>query len=308
MDLVDYSEERFNEIVAEYRAFAENLDAPDIRFVPLSALEGDNVVNPSEQMDWYAGPPLLELLETVEIAHDANLSDLRLPVQYVNRPHLDFRGYCGTLEAGILRPGQAVKALPSGKRSQVARIVTFDGDLEEAYPGQAVTVTLTDEIDLSRGDWLVAADAEVTQASALEADIVWMHENALEPGRLYDFKLGTQEVAGRVVEIDYQIDVNSLAQMPAAALALNAIGRCRVELTASVPLDDYRRSPGTGSFVVIDRLSNVTVGAGLIRGAAAGREASGEVDWQAFEVEFNALIRKHFPHWEAKDVRELFKR
>ncbi|MCE3025566.1 sulfate adenylyltransferase subunit CysN [Salinicola sp. DM10] len=307
MDLVDYAEARFDEIVAEYRAFAEKLDARDIRFVPLSALEGDNVVNPSEQMDWYADPPLLELLETVEIAHDANLSDLRLPVQYVNRPHLDFRGYCGTLEAGILRPGQAVKALPSGKRSRVARIVTFDGDLEEAYPGQAVTVTLEDEIDLSRGDWLVAADAEVTQASALEADIVWMHENALEPGRLYDFKLGTQEVAGRVAEIDYQIDVNSLAQLPAEQLALNAIGRCRVELTASVPLDDYRRSPGTGSFVVIDRLSNVTVGAGLIRGAAAGREVSGEVDWQAFEVEFNALIRKHFPHWEAKDLRTVLR-
>ncbi|WP_445380966.1 elongation factor 1-alpha C-terminal domain-related protein, partial [Salinicola avicenniae] len=306
-DLVDYSEARFNEIVAEYREFAEKLDAKDIRFVPMSALEGDNVVNKSEHLSWYAGPALLELLETVEVAHDANLSDLRLPVQYVNRPNLDFRGYCGTLEAGILRPGQTVKALPSGKQSTVERIVTYDGDLEEAYPGQAITVTLTDEIDISRGDWLVAADAEVAQSSALEADIVWMHDTALEPGRLYDFKIGTQEIAGKVASIDYQIDVNTLEQREADQLPLNGIGRCRVELTASVPLDDYRKSPGTGSFVVIDRLTNITVGAGLIRGAAEGAAISGEVDWQAFELEFNALIRKHFPHWEAKDMRAFLK-
>ncbi|MDI4637917.1 MULTISPECIES: sulfate adenylyltransferase subunit CysN, partial [Halomonadaceae] len=187
MDLVDYSEDRFNEIVAEYRAFAENLNAPDIRFVPLSALTGDNVVNGSDNMPWYRvdgepGTPLLSLLETVEVAHDSNLSDLRLPVQYVNRPNLDFRGYCGTLAAGILRPGQAVKALPSNKTSKIERVVTFDGDLEAAYPGQAITVTLEDEIDISRGDWIVAADAEVPMSNAFEADIVWMHETALEPG------------------------------------------------------------------------------------------------------------------------------
>ncbi|GHB28823.1 sulfate adenylyltransferase subunit CysN [Salinicola rhizosphaerae] len=314
MDLVDYAESRFDEIVAEYRAFAKKLDATDIRFVPMSALEGDNVVNRSEKMDWYRvdgqpGPALLELLETVEVAHDANLSDLRFPVQYVNRPNLDFRGYCGTLEAGILRPGQSVKALPSGKLSTVERLVTYDGDLEEAYPGQAITVTLKDEIDISRGDWLVAADADVAQSSALEADIVWMHDTALEPGRLYDFKIGTQEIAGKIAAIDYQIDVNTLEHQAAESLPLNAIGRCRVALTASVPLDDYRKSPGTGSFVVIDRLTNITVGAGLVRGALddAGESGEHEVDWQAFEVEFNALIRKHFPHWEAKDIGQLLK-
>ncbi|WP_110655595.1 sulfate adenylyltransferase subunit CysN [Salinicola halimionae] len=316
MDLVGYSQARFDEIVADYREFAEKLDARDIRFVPMSALDGDNVVNRSEHMPWYRvdgapGPAMLELLESVEVIHDSNLSDLRLPVQYVNRPNLDFRGYCGTLEAGILRPGQAVKALPSGKLSTIDRIVTFDGDLEEAYPGQAITVTLTDEIDISRGDWLVAADAEVEQSRALAADIVWMHDAALEPGRLYDFKIGTQEIAGKIAAIDYQIDVNTLEHHDAASLPLNAIGRCRVELTASVPLDDYRKSPGTGSFVVIDRLSNITVGAGLIRGAVEesthSSAADGEVDWQAFEVEFNALIRKHFPHWEAKDMGELLK-
>ncbi|GAB2797375.1 sulfate adenylyltransferase subunit CysN [Halomonas shantousis] len=317
MDLVDFSEQRYDEIVAEYRQFAEKLDARDIRFVPMSALEGDNVVNKSERTPWYQvdgeqGPALLELLESVEIDRDKNLRDLRFPVQYVNRPNLDFRGYCGTLEAGILRPGQAVKVLPSGKSSKVERIVTFDGDLEQAAPGQAITVTLDDEIDISRGDWLVAANDQVALAHTLEADIVWMHENALEPGKLYDIKLATRDLSGQVFAIDYQIDVNTLDHHPAERLTLNAIGRCRLELTAEVPVDDYRTSPGTGSFIIIDRLTNVTVGAGMVRGVAEGEggqyDARGEVDWQAFELELNALIRKHFPHWEAKDVRELLKR
>ncbi len=184
MDLVGFSEARFNEIVAEYRAFAANLQAPDIRFVPMSALNGDNVVNASEHTPWYfaagsegyEGKTLIELLENVEVTRDQNLSDLRLPVQYVNRPNLDFRGYCGTLAAGVLRPSQEVKALPSGKTSRVARIVTFDGDLDAAYPGQAITVTLEDEIDISRGDWLVSAEAQVPLSNVFNADVVWMHE------------------------------------------------------------------------------------------------------------------------------------
>lgn len=314
MDLVDFSEARFDEIVAEYRQFATNLSASDIRFVPMSALEGDNVVNRSDRTPWYqvdgdSGPALLELLETVEIAHDRNLTDLRLPVQYVNRPNLDFRGYCGTLAAGILRSGQAVKVLPSGKVSRVARIVTFDGDLDVAYPGQAITVTLDDEIDISRGDWIVAADADVPLSNAFEADIVWMHEDALVPGKLYDIKLATRDLSGEVGSIEYQIDVNTLERHPAERLELNAIARCQVELTTAVPVDDYRNSPDTGSFIVIDRLTNVTVGAGMIRGVVqANGQASGKVDWPTFEVELNALIRKHFPHWEAKDVRDLLKR
>ncbi|WP_163575270.1 sulfate adenylyltransferase subunit CysN [Halomonas faecis] len=264
MDLVDYSQERYEEIVAEYRELAEKLEARDVRFVPLSALKGDNVVNPSAAMSWYEGPALLELLESVEVTHDRNLRDLRLPVQYVNRPNLDFRGYCGTLAAGILQPGQAVRALPSGKTSKVERLVTFDGDLEAAFPGQAITVTLEDEIDISRGDWLVGAEEQVPLASSFEADIVWMHETPLTPGKLYDLKLATRDMAGKVGAIDYQIDVNTLEQRHAEHLDLNAIARCRVELTAPVPVDDYRSSPGTGSFIIIDRLTNITVGAGMI--------------------------------------------
>ncbi|WP_043530142.1 sulfate adenylyltransferase subunit CysN [Litchfieldella xinjiangensis] len=314
MDLVDFDKTRFDEIVADYQAFARNLSARDIRFVPISALEGDNVVNRSERTPWYfeaghEGRPLLELLESVEISRDQNLSDLRLPVQYVNRPNLDFRGYCGTLAAGILRPGQKVMALPSGKTSTVERIVTFDGDLDAAYPGQAITVTLEDEIDISRGDWIVEAEAEVPLSNAFDADIVWMHDTPMQLGKLYDFKLATRDQSGEITGIEYQIDVNTLERKPAGQLALNAIARCQVELTGRVPVDDYRKSPGTGSFIVIDRLTNVTVGAGMIRGARQATGGNGEqVDWQAFEVELNALIRKHFPHWEAKDVRDLLTR
>lgn len=313
MDLVEFSEQRFNEIVDEYRAFATNLSAPDIRFVPMSALNGDNVVNPSDQTPWYFGTDyecktLIELLESVEISRDQNLTDLRLPVQYVNRPNLDFRGYCGTLAAGILHPGQEVKALPSGKTSRVERIVTFDGDLSAAYPGQAITVTLEDEIDISRGDWIVSADADLPLSNAFMADIVWMHEDALAPGKLYDFKLATRDLSGQVSAIEYQIDVNTLERHATDSLGLNAIARCEVELTAAIPVDDYRTSPGTGSFIIIDRLTNVTVGAGMIRGTADAREqVSGATDWAAFERDLNALVRKHFPHWEAKDVRDLLR-
>ena len=315
MDLVDYSETRFNKIVAEYQEFANKLNAPDIRFVPMSALKGDNVVNRSPSLDWYtvdgeAGPSLLEVLETVELTHDQNLSDLRFPVQYVNRPNLDFRGYCGTLAAGVVRPGDSVKVLPSGKTSTIERIVTFDGDLEIAYPGQAITLTLDDEIDISRGDWLVAADAELPLSNALEADVVWMHEKPLQPGRQYDIKLATRDLTGQVSAIDYLYDVNTLEHHEGDSLALNAIGRVQLELTQAVPVDDYRSSPGTGSFIVIDRLSNVTVGAGMIRGVGrSGTQATTQqTDWAAFEADLNALVRKHFPHWEARDVRELLGR
>ncbi len=307
MDLMGFSEQRFNEIVEEYRTFATNLQASDIRFVPLSALNGDNVVNRSEQTPWYSGETLIELLENTEISRDQNLSDLRLPVQYVNRPNLDFRGYCGTLAAGVLRPGQAVKALPSGKTSKVARGVTYDGDLSEAYPGQAITVTLEDEIDISRGDWLVSAEADVPLSNTFTADIVWMHETPLTPGKLYDFKLATRDLSGQVRGIEYQVDVNTLEKNKADALELNAIARCEVELTAAIPVDDYRTSPGTGSFIIIDRLTNVTVGAGMIRAVASGERGNAPTtDWAAFERDLNALVRKHFPHWETKDIRELF--
>ncbi|GHE20477.1 sulfate adenylyltransferase subunit CysN [Halomonas urumqiensis] len=313
MDLVGYDQARYDEIVTEYQEVAEKLRARDIRFVPMSALKGDNVVNKSEAMEWYQvdgtpGPALLEILEGVEVSRDRNLRDLRLPVQYVNRPNLDFRGYAGTLEAGVLRPGQSIQVLPSGKRSRVERIVTFDGDLEVAYPGQAITVTLDDEIDISRGDWIVAEDAEIAMTSTFDADIVWMHEQPLAAGRQVDIRLAGRSVAGQISDIHYQVDVNNLSHHATERLELNAIARCRVALNANVPLDDYTTSPGTGSFIVIDRLTNVTVGAGMVRHVVEGdAKPDGEVDWAGFELELNALVRKYFPHWEAKDVRELLK-
>ncbi|WP_110648666.1 sulfate adenylyltransferase subunit CysN [Salinicola peritrichatus] len=264
MDLVDYSQERFDEIVTEYKAFSKNLNDADLYFVPISALEGDNVVNPSENMDWYQDGPLLRLLESVDVKHDSNLEDLRFPVQYVNRPNLNFRGYCGTLAAGILHPGDAIRVLGSGRRSTVERIVTFDGDLEAAYPGQAITVTLEDEIDISRGDMLVAADSELETTTAFTADLVWMHDTPMEVGREYELKAGTSVVSGRVARIIHQTDVNTLERHPAENLPLNGIARCQIEVKQPLGLDPYKRSPHSGNFIVIDRMTNVTVGAGMV--------------------------------------------
>ncbi|MBY5926558.1 MULTISPECIES: sulfate adenylyltransferase subunit CysN [unclassified Halomonas] len=264
MDLVGYDQKRYQEIVEQYQSVVDRVSARDIRFMPISALKGDNVVEPSREMPWYDGPSLLELLETVELQHDQNLCDLRLPVQFVSRPNLDFRGYAGTLTSGILTAGATIRVLPRGTTSQVKRIVTMDGDLEAAFPGQAIMVTLAGDIDVSRGDWIVAADDSVALCDGFEADIVWMHETPLEPGKLYDIKLSTRDLAGKVVAIDYLVDVNTLEQRHGVQLDLNAIARCRLELTAEVPVDDYRRYPGTGCFILIDRLTNLTVGAGMI--------------------------------------------
>ncbi|OPX56197.1 sulfate adenylyltransferase subunit 1 [Oceanospirillum multiglobuliferum] len=307
MDLAEYSEARFNEIVADYQAFSKDLDLPDVRFVPVSALKGENVVNNSELMPWYKGAPLMEILENVELSHDIPLEALRFPVQYVNRPNLNFRGYCGTVAAGTVRKGQQITALPSGKTSTVKSIVTFDGELEQAQAGQAVTITLNDEIDISRGDMLVETGKEATVSNTFTAHMVWMHEQPLQLGKQYSFKVGTDFTSGYVTEIDHQIDVNTLEHSPATELALNGIAQVKVELTEPVVFDAYRNSRFTGSFIVIDRLNNITVGAGMIDAAAeqGAQTAAGPIS--AFELELNGLIRKHFPHWEAKDLSALLK-
>jgi bifunctional enzyme CysN/CysC len=270
MDLVDFSENVFNRIRADYLAFADKLNLRDIRFLPLSALKGDNVVNPSHHMPWYAGPPLMELLDTIAIADDQNFENPRFPVQYVNRPHLDFRGYSGTVAAGIFRRGDPVLALPSRKTSRIAAIVTYDGELEEAFPPQAVTLTLEDEIDVSRGDLLVRPDDQPLLESRFLAHIVWMTEAALVPGRQYLFKQNTRAVTGSVPHIRYRIDVNTQAHHPATQLHLNEIGLCEVALGAPIAFDPYTVCKGTGAFIVIDRLSNVTIGAGMITGPVGG--------------------------------------
>ncbi|MDF2181180.1 sulfate adenylyltransferase subunit CysN [Neptuniibacter sp. CAU 1671] len=264
MDLVDFSEERYEQIKADYLAFSQQLDLPDIQFVPISALKGDNVVTLSEPMSWYKGEPLMQILEHVEIANDQNFDDLRFPVQYVNRPNLDFRGYCGTLTSGIVRPGDEVTVLPSGKSSKVKSIVTYEGEIAEAFPPMAVTLTLEDEIDISRGDLLVHSASVPETTKRFDAMVVWMAEQPLQKSRQYEVKLATTRVAGGISNIRHRVDVNTLEQSPADSLALNEIARCEITLERSVVADDYRHHHGTGSFIIVDRLTNATVAAGMI--------------------------------------------
>ncbi len=266
MDLVGYSESVFQQIRRDYLKFASRLPDAEIRFIPLSALKGDNVVNASAAMPWHQGQPLLELLDTIEIAHAQNFADFRFPVQWVNRPNLDFRGFSGTVAGGVVRKGDTVMALPSRKTSRVKAIVTYDGELEQAFPPQAVTLTLEDEIDISRGDILVLPNNQPLQGSRLQAQIVWMAESPLIPGKQYYFKQATKTVSGSIARIQYRTDVNTLEHHEAGQLKLNEIGLCELALSAPIAFDPYTRCKGTGSFIVIDRLSNATVGAGMIVG------------------------------------------
>ncbi len=269
MDLVEYSEETYNKIRKDYLAFTETLDLHDIHFIPMSALDGDNVVNPSDNMPWFTGKPMMELLNTIEIASDKNFTDCRFPVQYVNRPNLDFRGFCGTIASGIFHKGDPVTVLPSGKTSTIKSIVTYDGDLDEAFAPMTVTLTMEDEIDISRGDMITATNAPLPiVADQFKADIVWMTEKAMIPGRQYTIKLATRSVSGSISTIHYRIDVNTLNHHDADELNLNEIASCTVSVNAPVVFDPYKQNKGTGAFIVIDRLTNVTVGAGMITGTA----------------------------------------
>jgi len=266
MDLKGFDEGVFEDIKADYLKFAEGiaLKPTSLHFVPMSALKGDNVVNHSERSPWYTGQTLMEILETVEVAADRNLTDLRFPVQYVNRPNLNFRGFAGTLASGIVHKGDEVVVLPSGKSSRVKSIVTFEGELEQAGPGQAVTLTMEDEIDISRGDLLVHADNVPAVTDSFDAMLVWMAEEPMLPGKKYDIKRATSYVPGSIASIVHKVDVNTLAEGPGSALALNEIGRVKVALDASIALDGYDSNRTTGAFIVIDRLTNGTVGAGMI--------------------------------------------
>ena len=266
MDLKDFDQGVFEQIKADYLAFAEKigLRPTTLEFVPMSALKGDNVVNKSERSPWYTGQSLMEILESVEVAGDRNFDDLRFPVQYVNRPNLNFRGFAGTLASGIVRKGDEVLALPSGKSSRVKSIVTFEGELEHAGPGQAITLTLEDEIDVSRGDMLVHADNRPQVSDSFEAMLVWMGEDPMLPGKKYDIKRATSYVPGSIPSIVHRVDVNTLEQGAASELKLNEIGRVKVALDAPIALDGYEYNRTTGAFIVIDRLTNGTVGAGMI--------------------------------------------
>jgi len=265
MDLVDYAEAVFEEIRQEFEDFAARLNIADLRFVPISALKGDNVVLRSERTGWYSGPSVLELLETIHIGSDRNLIDMRFPVQRVVRPTLDFRGYAGTVAAGIVRPGDEVTVLPSRKTSKVAQIVTWDGDRPEAFPPQAVTITLEDELDVSRGDMLVPVHNQPHVARRLEAMLVWMGEEPMKVGGDYEVKHTTQLVRGRVEALRYQTDVNTLSRrIDSTTLALNEIGRVVLSTHRPLFFDPYRKNRLTGGLILIDPLTNATVAAGMI--------------------------------------------
>jgi sulfate adenylyltransferase subunit 1 len=302
MDLVEYKQETFEQIKQQYLDFATQLPEDlDIRFVPMSALEGDNVATPSVTMPWYSGPTLLDVLETVELNRIVDHQPMRFPVQYVNRPNLDFRGYAGTLASGVVKVGQRVKVLPSGVESTISRIVTFDGDLPEAGAGEAITLVLKDEIDISRGDLLVDAATDLQAVQSATVDVVWMAEQPLQPGQRYEVKIAGKKTRAQVEKVIHQVEINSLEKRTVDSLPLNGIGL--VELTFDEPmvLDAYRQNPVTGGMIFIDRLSNVTVGAGMINqpltevGAQVGQFSDSE-------LELNALVRRHFPHWNARDL------
>ena len=265
MDLVDYKEKTFRDIVEDFQPFATQIGVKDVTYIPMSAFAGDNIVEPSERMPWFHGSTLMGYLETVEIDEARQQKTaFRMPVQWVNRPNLDFRGFSGTIAGGSVSVGDRIRAQPSGKESSVSRIVTFDGDLKCAVAGQSITLTLTDEIDISRGDVISEASAPAGVADQFETTLVWMNEVPLLPGRPYLLKLGANTVTATVTDIKYQVNINTLEHQAAKKLGLNAIGVCNINLDRAVAFDPYSEDRDTGGFILIDRLSNSTVGAGMV--------------------------------------------
>ncbi len=316
MDIVDFSEEVFNRIRDDYRQFANELHIPDIHFVPLSALRGDNVVNASEKTPWYKngeskGKTLIQLLETVQVSQDVALDAFRLPVQYVNRPNLDFRGFCGSIAAGSVKVGDEVTVLPSGRQSRVKQVLTAQGDAPLAFVGQAVTLTLETEIDISRGDMIVRSNQSAPAVSqAFDAHVVWMNDNPLTVGKEYSFKLAGKAVFGRIERVLHRVDINSLEHIDSSRLGLNEIGLCRIVVNAPVAFDSYRDCHGTGSFIVIDRLTNATAGAGMIQSAVSVDDGllkakTRELLLAVSARDLHAFVQEHYPDWCVRDWQEV---
>ncbi|MBB3144854.1 bifunctional enzyme CysN/CysC [Phyllobacterium trifolii] len=282
IDLVDYSQDVFDKIVADYQEFASKLGFKTIQAIPLSARFGDNVIGPSANLPWYKGPALLQHLENVPLESADDARPFRFPVQYVNRPNLDFRGFSGTIASGSVAPGDEVVVAKSGKSSRVKRIVTWDGDLDSASEGEAVTIVLDDEIEVSRGNMLVAPEARPDVADQFAANVVWFAEHALIPGRSYILRTETDQVTATITDLKYRIDINSFAQEAAKSLDLNEVGVVNISTQVPIAFDAYKSNRSTGSFILIDRLTNATVGAGMIDFAL--RRAS-NVHWQALDVD-----------------------
>lgn len=281
MDLVDYSENVFNEIVEDFKAFAAQLDIPNLHAIPVSALVGDNVVDGSRFMPWYEGPSLLGYLEGVDVEAEETSLPFRMPVQWVNRPDLDFRGYAGRIAGGIIRPGDDIRVLPSGKQSKIARIVTMDSDLDEAVSGQSVTLTLTDEIDISRGDVIATSETPPEISDQFDTTIIWLSEEPMLPGRSYRMKTSSRLVSATVNVPKHKTDVNTLQKLPAKTLQLNEIGNCTLAVDRPIAFDSYAKNRQTGSFILIDRMTNNTVGMGMINFPL--RRAA-NIHWQNLDI------------------------
>jgi bifunctional enzyme CysN/CysC len=288
LDLVDYSQEVFERLEAEYRVFAKELGLADPVCIPISALRGDNIIEQSPNTPWYNGPALIEYLESVEIADKVQASPFRLPVQWVNRPNLDFRGFSGRIVGGTVSAGDSVRILPSGRETRIKQVHTADGDIGLAVAGQSVTVTLTDEVDVSRGDVIVAASAPASVSDQFESHVVWMGEDAMLPGRSYLMKIGTRTVGVSVAQPKYTVNVNTLERLAAKTLTMNEIGVCNLNLDKPIPFDPYGENREMGGFILIDRFTNATVAAGMLHFAL--RRAD-NVHWQAVDLTRNVRAR-----------------
>ena len=307
MDLVDYSEERFNEICKEYEEFAIDLNFEEITCIPISALKGDNIIEPSGKLEaisskldqnppasslqppayssktpWYQGQSLLHYLETVQVADNAAEKPFRMRVQWVNRPNLDFRGFCGTIASGTIHPGDEIVVPSSGQTSKIARIVTMDGDLDEGQAGQAITLCLEDEIDISRGDMLTTPLARPSHTDQFEAKLVWLHEDSLLPGRSYLLKAGSAVASAQVSELKRKVNVNTLQLEPGKTLEMNEVGICNISINKAISFDSYIDNRHTGNFILIDRFTNATVGAGMIEFPL--RRAT-NIHWQSVTID-----------------------
>ncbi|MBT4568576.1 MAG: adenylyl-sulfate kinase, partial [Marinovum sp.] len=294
MDLVNYSQDIFNQILDDYKIFATQCGITDFTAIAVSALNGDNIIDKSNQMPWYNGQTLLTYLETVSLPKIKENSDFSMPVQWVNRPNLDFRGFCGKIASGQIRPGDEVRILPSGKTSHIDRIVTQDGDLDLAQKDQSVTLTLRDEVDCSRGQIITAAKEPLEVADQFETTLIWMEEEALTPGRAYYLKIGAQTVSATVAEPKYQINVNTLDHSAAKTLDLNSIGVANITTDRAIPFAPYSENRELGGFILIDKITNATVAAGLINFAL--RRAQ-NIHWQATDInrEHHANLKNQKP-------------
>ena len=281
MDLIGWDHAAFEAIVSEYRTFAASVGLTDVTAIPISGLKGDNIASRSDATPWHDGPTLMEWLEAVDVGEDSRARPFRMPVQWVNRPNLDFRGFSGLIASGTVKPGDRVKVLPSGRESTVARIVVMPGDLDQAVVGQSVTITLTDEVDVSRGDVLVAADHPCEVADQFETTLVWMDDEPMPPGRPYLLKIGARTVTAQVTEIKHKVNVNTMEKLAAKRLELNEIAVANISLDRAIPFEPYADNRDLGGFILIDKISNRTVGAGLINHHL--RRAD-NIHWQALDV------------------------